>query len=99
MNGPSGYDGHVGWHSKTMLVNRRRCLAVWFFLASLAGGAPRAHAHASFSPSLNNRYLKISLTGNGAIRLAYAVLYGEAPSVPVRRQADADGSGALDERE
>lgn len=58
-----------------------------------------AAAHASYSPMRTNRYVKISLVGGGAIRVAWSVMYGDGPAAAVRRAADVDRSGVLDDRE
>src|SRR5438045_688017 len=61
--------------------------------------ASPALAHPTFAPTGNNRYLKLSLIGGGAIRVAYTVMYGEAPAAAARRAADVNGDGVVDEGE
>lgn len=73
--------------------------ALCFFLAGWLAGPPVAVAHPQYSPSLNNRYLKVSLVGGGTVRVAYAVMLGEGPATAVRRGADTNGDGTLDEAE
>lgn len=58
-----------------------------------------ASAHASYSPTLSNRYVKLSLGGKGAIRIAYGIMVGEAPATAARTRADRNASGTLDDKE
>ena len=60
---------------------------------------PSAHAHPQYSPTRSNRYLKLSLSGGGTVRVSWSLLVGETPAVPVRRAADANGDQRVDERE
>lgn len=69
----------------------------FFLVAALL--PERAGAHATYSPMKVNRYVKISLTGGGAIRVVWSVMYGDAPAIAIRRAADRDGDGALDDGE
>lgn len=81
---------------------RRTPRAVLLALALLALGvvsAPSAHAHPEFSPSLNNRYLKVSLIGRGELRIAWTLMVGQAPATAARHQADTDGDGTLSDAE
>jgi len=66
-------------------------------VALLATGV--AGAHPQYSPTESNRYLKISLAGGGSLRLAFTLMVGEAPALAVRRAADKNGDGQVDEVE
>ncbi len=57
--------------------------------------ASSASAHPEFAPTRTNRYVKVSLVGGGALRIAYTVLIGEVPAAAQRRLADANGDGAV----
>ena len=58
-----------------------------------------AVAHPEFAPARSNRYLKLSLSGGGGVRLAYTVMIGELPAAEGRRLADLNGDGVVDPRE
>lgn len=69
-------------------------------LIGFAVGDPSsALAHPEYSPSLSNRYLKVSLVGRGELRVAWTLMVGQAPATAARRQIDADGNGAIDDAE
>lgn len=65
--------------------------------AVLASG--EAAAHPQYSPTRSNRYLKLALSGGGTARLVWSLMVGEAPALEIRRQADANGDGSVDEGE
>jgi hypothetical protein len=66
----------------------------------LALAVPRlGRAHPEFNPTRSNRYVKLSLIGGGAVRVAYTVMIGEVPAAAVRRAADANHDGEVDEKE
>lgn len=56
-------------------------------------------AHPQFSPTGQNRYLKVTLVGKGEIRLAYTLMVGEVPALRARKGADANGNGQVDPSE
>ncbi len=58
-----------------------------------------AGAHPEFNPITTNRYLKIDLLSASEMRLAYTVMYGDAPAAAARKEADADANGKLDAAE
>ncbi|HEX2571351.1 MAG TPA: hypothetical protein VH877_17465 [Polyangia bacterium] len=58
-----------------------------------------AAAHPQFSPTGQNRYLKVTLVGKGEIRLAYTLMVGEVPALRARKGADANGNGRVDPSE
>jgi hypothetical protein len=58
-----------------------------------------AAAHPQFSPTGQNRYLKVTLVGKGEIRLAYTLMVGEVPALRARKGADANGNGQVDPSE
>jgi hypothetical protein len=59
----------------------------------------RAAAHPEFNPVTTNKYLKVDLLSSAEIRLAYTVMYGDAPAAVARKQADLDANGTLDGKE
>jgi len=58
-----------------------------------------ASAHPEFNPITTNRYLKIDLLTGSELRLAYTVMYGDAPAIAARKEADRDANGSLDPAE
>jgi hypothetical protein len=58
-----------------------------------------ARAHPEWSPLRVNRYTKIVLADAGKLMLVYTLLYGEGPGLAVRKSADVDANGHIDERE
>lgn len=61
--------------------------------------ASGARAHPEFNQTRTNRYVKLSLIGAGAVRVAYTVLIGEVPAAAQRKSADANGDGTIDPAE
>lgn len=70
-----------------------------FALLALVGAATPAYAHPEYAPQRSNRYLKLSLTGGGAVRIAYTVMIGEAPATAARQIADTNRDGTVDDAE
>jgi hypothetical protein len=62
--------------------------------ALLVGTA--ANAHQTFVPTGSNRYLKLTLLGGGALRIAYTVMVGQMPALAARRAADLSHDGVID---
>ncbi len=61
--------------------------------------APSAvRAHAQYKPFSLNRYLEINCTGEG-LELSYSVTVGDIPALELRKRADDDSNGVLDEKE
>jgi hypothetical protein len=58
-----------------------------------------AAAHPEFNPLRNNRYVKIDLVGPDRVRLAYTVMFGDAPALTARRGADTNHDGNIDDAE
>jgi len=93
-------EGEAGESHRVRAKARRgggRLLVGAALAASLVAG--RADGHPQYSSTLSNRYLKLSLVGGGALRIAYTTMIGEAPAAAARRQADANGDGIVDEGE
>jgi hypothetical protein len=78
-----------------------RSIAVSVYLVNmmLMVCAQRAAAHPEFNPITTNRYLKIDLLSSGELRLAYTVMYGDAPAAVARKEADSDANGRIDDSE
>jgi hypothetical protein len=78
-----------------------RSIAVSVYLVNmmLVVCAQRAAAHPEFNPITTNRYLKIDLLSSGELRLAYTVMYGDAPAAVARKEADSDANGRIDDSE
>jgi MYXO-CTERM domain-containing protein len=72
-------------------------LVTWLVTSFLEGGV--AEAHPEWSPIRVNRYAKIVLAEPGHVRLIYTLLYGDGPALPLRKSADANADGRIDERE
>jgi hypothetical protein len=60
------------------------------------GLAATAAGHPQFSPTGQNRYLKVTLVGKGEIRLAYTLMVGEVPALRARKGADANGNSQVE---
>ena len=64
---------------------------------------PRTDSHRrgapQFSPTGQNRYLKVTFVGKGEVRLAYTLMVGEVPALRARKGADANGNGQVDPSE
>lgn len=76
--------------------SRKSTTAAVVALAAVASGA---HAHPEFNPTRTSRYIKLSLVGGGAVRVAYTVLIGEVPAAAQRKAADINGDGTIDAAE
>jgi hypothetical protein len=72
-----------------------RSITVTVCLVNLLLCAP-ASAHPEFNPITTNRYLKLDLISPDELRLAYTVMYGDAPAAAARKEADANSDGTLD---
>lgn len=59
--------------------------------------APAA-AHVAPSVDDNNRYLKVTPSGD-RVRVAYTILFGEVPGAQMRRSLDANRDGSIDDAE
>jgi len=55
-----------------------------------------AAAHPQFFAEGQSRYLKLTLVGDGTVRLAYTVMVGASPGRRARQAADANGNGNLE---
>src|SRR5262245_53507101 len=73
-------------------------LRVVNMFAVVAFGAP-SWAHPEFNPVTTNKYEKVDLLSAGELRLAYTVMYGDAPAAAARKEADKNADGRLDEAE
>jgi hypothetical protein len=80
--------------SQTLRRKSRRASAA--IALALACAASPAAAHPEFNPTRTTRYLKASLLGGGAVRIAYTVMIGELPALAVRRAMDDNHDGRLD---
>lgn len=69
-------------------------------LVALLGLWPSvAAAHPQYALSTVNRYSKLALLPRGQVRLSYTLMVGDVPALELRRQADRNGDGRLDEAE
>jgi len=75
---------------------RTRAASALVVLATLSA---TAGAHPQFAPSGSNRYLKVTLLGGGALRVAYAVMVGEVPAHAARKIADENSDGIVGAKE
>jgi hypothetical protein len=66
--------------------------AVWL-------AAAPAHAHPEFAPNEINRYARFDLITADELRLAYTIMIGAAPALELRRTADANHDGSIDDAE
>jgi hypothetical protein len=79
----------ASWHDAAV---RRALVLVITFATGLAV------AHVGPSKDDNNRYLKLTLSGD-RVRFAYTVFFGEIPGLQARSSIDADRDGTISEAE
>ncbi len=77
----------------------KRLLGALAIAISISGAPAISLAHPEWSPLRVNRYSKIVLADAGKVTLVYTLLYGDGPGLAVRKSADLDANGHIDERE
>jgi hypothetical protein len=73
--------------------------AVNLLAALLLLSASPAAAHPEFAPNEINRYVRVDLVAGDELRLAYTLMYGTGPALPLRQAADANHDGRVDDAE
>lgn len=72
--------------------------AIALAIALALASSPPAAAHVGPSPETNNRYLTLVLEP-GAVRVVYALFFGDVPGQAARKRMDQANDGVLSERE
>lgn len=78
-------------------MHRRLRPSLYALAAALSLGG-KAWAHPETTPTLVNRYVTLAVHGQQA-EVSVTLLYGEQPALSLRRRADGNGSGDLDQAE
>lgn len=70
----------------------------WPAVVALVLATAPVEAHVVVSPTLNNRYVKVTPAAD-RVRLAYTIVIGETPGRTARQALDKDGNGELTDDE
>jgi hypothetical protein len=66
---------------------------------AVVGIGAKVWAHPEFNPVTTNKYVKVDLLTGHELRLAYTVMYGDAPAAAARKEGDANSDGRIDDAE